>query len=128
MHARPISGQIARPSDEKKKMEEMKAGERRGTRRGAEPESPTDPSAERLRPSRGGGGGGAREPDRPQDFSTRRLIPPVRMASPNLPGDALGVPGGGGVLGLGISEASRPLHQRVIGKNIDFAPGIPGAF
>ena len=31
-----------------------------------------------------GGVGGAREPDRPQDFSTRRDIPPVHTASPNL--------------------------------------------
>ena len=57
-----------------------------------------------------GGVGGAREPDRPQDFSTRRDIPPVHTASPNPPGDALGVPGGGGVLGTGNREATRTLH------------------
>ena len=66
--------------------------------------------------------GGVVPEGRPQDFSTRRDIPPVHTASPKLPGDALGVPGGGGVLGTGNREARRPLHLRVIGKSFNFAP------
>ena len=73
--------------------------------------------------------GGGAETECPQDFSTRCFIPPVRTASPNLPGDALGVPGGGAVLGLGKNEARRPLHLREIGKHGYFAPpASPGLF
>ena len=55
------------------------------------------------------------------------------MASPNLPGDSLGVPGGGGVLGLGKSEAEAPRRDQVPlgigGHENDFRlPGSPGAF
>ena len=73
--------------------------------------------------------GGGTETECSQDFSTRCFIPPVRTASPNLPGDALGVPGGGAVLGLGKNEAIKPLHLREIGKHGYFAPpASPGLF
>ena len=120
LHVCPLSGQITRHNeDEKKKMEEMKASGQRGTRRAAEPESPTK--------------GGVEPESRPQDF-LHALIPPVRMASPNLPGDSLGVLGGGAVQGLGIREAKAPRRDHVplgIGEleNKIFAPPeAPGPF
>ena len=74
-------------------------------------------------------GGGSCQRAGPQDFSTRCYKTPVHTASPNPPGDSLGVLGGGGVLGLSNSEVTRPLHLREIGKNGCFAPqASPGLF
>ena len=105
-HARPISGQgqIEAVKQNGYALKNAAPDARRGTRQAAHPERATDLSVEQPRPDCRGG---VVPEGRSQDFSTCRLFPPVRTASPNLPGDALGVPGGGGVLGLGISEATK---------------------
>ena len=90
--------------DEEKKMEEMKAEyPRLGYRGGVVPEEPAP--------------GG----------TTRCYNPPVRTASPNLPGDALGVRGGGGVLGKANSEHKASLRRwcpRHSAKRAPFYPAL----
>ena len=129
VHVCPLSGQIGLEAMKQKgnALQYAAPEGRRGTRRAAHPRRATDPSASRPRPGRAEGGVGPLAGPR---IFLHAFIPPVRMASPNLPGDSLGVLGGGAVLGLGKREAEAPRRDHDplgIGglENAIFAPRNP---
>jgi len=73
--------------------------------------------------------GGGTETECSQDFSTRCFIPPVRTASPNLPGDAFGRPGRRCRIGAGQKRGKKAPSLKGNRQTWLFCPpGIPGAF